>query len=441
MTTIRSSLKDLILRGTAWTVAGQGASTLLRMARSLIMTRLLFPQAYGLMTLVWAVLTGLHMFADTGIVSTIIRDKRGDDPDFLNTAWTTNVIRGAVLSGITLLIARPMATFYHQPQLAYLIPVAGISSCIGGFASMAQYTCVRHMDLRRITLLQFSNDLMLSMVLVLWAFISPTVWAFVGGSLIGELYHTLATHIYLPGIRHKFRWERSSLHTIMGFGKWIYLSSAVYFVSTQSDRMLLGHYLSIDMLGVYGIAVMMSETLQTLVLKLISGVLFPAYSQIVQQESQRLRSAVSRARLALDVGIVVPISVLMIVGSRIVAVVYDARYHNAGWMLQVLCVRLLMVSTLSNSESCLVALGKPQYMLIHNFCRAVWILVGVPVGWSLMGIKGVVWVVALSEMPVIVVMWVGMARQRMFSFVSEFRSLLFVGLGVLMGLGILRLLP
>ena len=81
-----------------WTLAGHGGVLLIRMGRSLIMTRLLFPEVYGLMTLVWAVLYGLQMFADTGIVTTIIRDERGDDPSFLNIAFTTNVIRG-IFSG------------------------------------------------------------------------------------------------------------------------------------------------------------------------------------------------------------------------------------------------------------------------------------------------------------------------------------------------------
>ncbi len=44
------------------------------------MTRLLFPEVYGLMTLVWTVLYGLQMFADTGIVTTIIRDPEAMTP-------------------------------------------------------------------------------------------------------------------------------------------------------------------------------------------------------------------------------------------------------------------------------------------------------------------------------------------------------------------------
>ena len=110
-------------------------------------------------------------------------------------------------------------------------------------------------------------------------------------------------------------------------------------------------------------------------------------------------------------------------------------------MLQVLCVRLVMTPSLSNSEVCLVALGHPQYAFVQNLVRATWIIAGIPIGWSTMGIKGVVWAVALSEVPVLCVLWIGLARHRMFSLASELRSLLFVGLGILVGLAVLRLLP
>jgi chromate transport protein ChrA len=107
-------------------------------------------------------------------------------------------------------------------------------------------------------------------------------------------------------------------------------------------------------------------------------------------------------------------------------------------MLQVLSVRLLLVATLSNSESCLIALGHPKYSFTQNLCRAIAMFVAIPIGWSLSGIKGVIWAVALSELPPLVVMWVGLIRHRMFSVAAELRSLLFAGLGALLGLGVLH---
>jgi len=402
------------------------------------MTRLLFPEVYGLMTLVWAVLYGLQMFADTGIVTTIIRDPRGDDPSFLNTAFTTNVFRGVLLWVISCVIAYPLATFYHQPVLAQLLPVTGLTALIHGFVSTAMYTRRRHMDFKRLTILDLSNETVTFIVLIIWAYFSRDVWALVGGAVIGQLYLVIASHLYLPGIRNRFRWDRSALDTFMGFGKWIYLSSVVYFLSTQSDRFLLGRYLDMVHLGVYGTATVLSGAVQAIVLKINSDVLYPAYSRVVQEGTGRLRQVALRTRLVVDAGMILPIAVLMMIGTRVVSLLYDQRYHDAGWMLQILCIRLLLVATLSNSESCLIALGYPKYSFIQNACRTVAMFVAIPLGWSLAGIEGVIWAIALSEVPPLIVIWAGLIKHRMFSVLVEGRSLLFAAVGVLMGLGVLH---
>jgi O-antigen/teichoic acid export membrane protein len=436
--TDKSSLKALAIKGSIWTLAGHGGVLLIRMARSMIMTRLLFPEVYGLMTLVWAVLFGLQMFADTGITATIIRDRRGDDPDFLNTAFTTNVLRGILLWVVSCLVAYPLAAIYHQPALAQLLPATGLTALIHGFVSTAMYTRRRHMDFKRLAILDLSNETVTFVVLVIWAYFFPNVWSMVAGAVFGQIFLVLASHAYLPGIRNKFRWDRSALDTFMSFGKWIYLSSVVYFLSTQSDRLLLGRYLDMMHLGVYGTATVLSGAVQTVVLKINSDVLFPAYSRVVQEGTDRLRQVVLRTRLAIDAGMILPIAAMMILGNRIVGLLYDQRYHDAGWMLQVLSVRLIIVAIVSQSESCLVALGHPKYSFAENLCRTLAIFVAIPVGWSVSGIEGVIWAVALSEVPPLMVIWYGLIRHRLFSVAAEFRSVLFAGLGALVGLGILH---
>ena len=88
------SLRSLALRGSAWTLVGYGGALTLRLASSLVLTRLLFPEAFGVAALVGIFMQGLQMFSDIGVGPNIIRSPRGDDPDFLNTAWTLQVGRG-----------------------------------------------------------------------------------------------------------------------------------------------------------------------------------------------------------------------------------------------------------------------------------------------------------------------------------------------------------
>jgi O-antigen/teichoic acid export membrane protein len=365
-----------------------------------------------------------------------VRDPRGDDPAFLNTAFTTNVLRGVVLWIASCAIAYPMAVIYHQPELAMLLPVTGLTALVHGFVSTAMYTSRRHMDFKRLAMLELSTEIVTFAVLVVWAYFQRNVWSLVGGAVIGQIYMVAVSHVYLQGIRHKFHWDRKALQTFMSFGKWIYLSSMVYFLSTQSDRFLLGKYLDIGSLGVYGTATVLSGAILTVIIKVNSDVLFSAYSRVLKEGVQRLKQVVLRARFVTDAGMMLPIAAIMVLGSHIVALLYDSRYHEAGWMLQVLCIRLLLVATLSNSESCLVALGYPKYGLIENSARATAMFVFIPLGWSFYGVKGVIWAVSLSEVPPLVVIWTGMIKHKMFSAVAEARSVLFAVIGILLGLAV-----
>jgi O-antigen/teichoic acid export membrane protein len=227
---------------------------------------------------------------------------------------------------------------------------------------------------------------------------------------------------------------------LIDFGKWIFLSSIFTFFSVQGDRLLLGYYLDMAQLGIYSIAIMLSEAMQSVILKINYGVVLPAYGKVAQEEIHRIRTVVDRTRLGIDAFLILPIAALMILSSWIVDVLYDGRYHDAGWILQILCLRLLMTAALTNSETCLVALGHSKYAFMQSACRSIWILAGIPIGWSLAGIKGVVWAVALSEIPVVAVLWAGMVRKQVFSLRSELRSLLFAGAGALLGIGLSKFL-
>ena len=143
------ALFDRALRGSAITALGYVASQGLRLASNLILARLLFPEAFGLMALVTVVLVGLAMFSDVGIGPAISRSPRGDDPAFLNTAWTMHVIRGVMLWLTALALAWPLAWFYEAPDLRNLLPVAGISLLIAGFNPTRIETANRHLLLGR----------------------------------------------------------------------------------------------------------------------------------------------------------------------------------------------------------------------------------------------------------------------------------------------------
>ncbi|MEZ6164271.1 MAG: oligosaccharide flippase family protein [Phycisphaerales bacterium] len=117
-------LRAKALRGSGWTLGGFGAQQVLRLGSSLILTRLLFPEAFGYMALASVYMTGLEMFSDIGIRPAIIQNKRGDDIgvfsqyrlDDADYPWLCSWFVACVL-------AYPLSKFYETDILFPLLCV------------------------------------------------------------------------------------------------------------------------------------------------------------------------------------------------------------------------------------------------------------------------------------------------------------------------------
>lgn len=84
----RNTLRARSVRSAGWTISGFGLQYSLRLMSTLVLTRLLTPDAFGLISLATIILTGLALISDIGTTPSIIRSKHGNDPVFLQTAWT-----------------------------------------------------------------------------------------------------------------------------------------------------------------------------------------------------------------------------------------------------------------------------------------------------------------------------------------------------------------
>jgi O-antigen/teichoic acid export membrane protein len=101
------ALRHRAVGGSVWTLVGFGTSNALRLVSNVLLARLLFPEAFGLMAMVHVFIQGLWLFTDIGVGPAIVQSKRGDDRDYLDTAWTIQALRGMALTLVSFAIAWP----------------------------------------------------------------------------------------------------------------------------------------------------------------------------------------------------------------------------------------------------------------------------------------------------------------------------------------------
>jgi O-antigen/teichoic acid export membrane protein len=383
------SLRDRALRGVVWTMGGFGAGQLIRLGSNLVITRLLFPEAFGLMAIVNAFLTGLAMFSDLGLAPSIVQSSRGDDPKFLDTAWSLQIARGIALWILACAIAWPAAAFYDQSALMTLLPAAGISVVITGLNSTSLLRLRRHLAVAKITLVQLAGQVSAVAVMLSWALIHPTVWALVAGGLASASVKLVLSHTVVALRRDRLRWDRGAAHDLFHFGKWIFASTVLAFLVGQSDRLIFGKVAPIAMLGVYSIAQIFAGLPSGIAHRIANTVVFPAFSR-KGESGEGFRSAYLRARRPLlAVGGLVTAS-LVASGPPLIETLYDPRYVEAGWILQLLAmeawIRILEVPT----GSALLALGLPRWLAMGNAFKLGGMLTLLPLGYWLHGFPGAI---------------------------------------------------
>jgi O-antigen/teichoic acid export membrane protein len=424
-------------------MAGHIASQILRLVSNLLMTRLLVPEMFGVMALANVIMVGLQMLSDFGLWQGIVQSRRGAEPAYLNTIWTVQILRGILLWLFALGIAGTVRlgadwgyvakeSVYADPVLPSVIAVLGITALLGGLVSTRLATASRDLALGRKTLVELACQILSLGVMVGWALIDRSIWALVGGAVVGSALRVLASHIMLPGQRNKLHWDPVAFREIFGFGKWIFLTSILGFLSANGDRLLLGGLVDTATLGIYAIAFFLVSALAEVVQGIAGGVAFPALSEVVRDRPAELKQIYYRFRLPVDVVALIAMGGLISAGHLVVELLYDERYHAAGEMIAILAVSLFEVRY-TVAGQCFLALGRPRLLAPAAALRVVLMFGLMPATYSLLGIEGAVWVVSGSILLTLPIVLYFKVVNGLFDMRRELVLLPLIGVGYCVG--------
>lgn len=426
------NLKKNAYIASIWLLGGHGVHMVLRLGSNLILTRLLVPEFFGIMAIALVVIRGMELFSDVGIRPGVIRSNRSDDPSFLNTAWTIQVIRGMCLSFVTITIAKPVADIYENPILAEILPVVGLVFIISSFSSTSIFTLNKKVQLGALTVMDIVSQLIGISCMILLAYFYRNVWALIVGTITTAIIKSVWSHLLQSGDRNRFALEKESVSEIISFGKWIFASTAMMFLATQADRFLLGKMLPIAVFGIYHIAVMFAELPKQIIEKLSSRIIFPLMTHFADLPRQEFRKKIIQKRYMLLFPLILLLSLFSSFGDILIAFLYDDRYQQAGWMLPLLAIGMWPFVLNATIDRCFYAIGKPKIPTIGSFLKFAYMIVVVPIMFDVLGTFGAVLAVAMNDLPVYVVNSIGLQREGLACFrqdtISSLLLVLLIGI-------------
>lgn len=422
-----------------WTAGTFVVSAGLKFGLNIILSYLLAPEILGVMVVVNAVRLGVELLTDVGIEQNIIHSPDGLSPRFRDTAWTLQLFRGALLSMAFALAAPLLAAAYHIDVRIFLL--AALSPMIGGAHSTAVFVLVKHLEVRRRNGFELGSEALGFVVQVVLALWLRSVWAPAIGLVAAVAIRTALSYL-LPEARQRLRFDREVAGRIVAFGKWIALTSLIMYAATNLDRLYLGRIAPLALLGIYGIARAIAELPTTLARRMSYQIIFPALAGSTGSERNARMAIMASSRRVFTLGACLGLATTSAIADRIIAIVYDPRYIQAGWMVSVLLLGAVFAVLSNLNEALLLSAGRPQFSSLANLLRLLTLSVGLPVGFATAGFPGAIVMLALTEVLQYGYIAIGLQRVRLHFWRQDFIALggsivLFVGiLAARQGLGL-----
>lgn len=390
-------LRDFVLKGASWTLVGFGAQSIMRLGSSLILTRILVPEAFGLMALATVLVAGMALLSDLGVHASVVRSNEGDDPVYLQTAWTIQVLRGLAIAIVVTVAAYPVSLLYDEPQLAALMPVLSLTAVLGGFVSISLAIETRHHRLGRVTILELGSQFLgiLATVLASWWF--QSVWGLAVGAVIGAGLKAGLSYLMLPAFNHRWNLDRDATREIIRFGRWILLGTFLGFVAGRGSQAVQGILVPLDILGLLVIAANLAWLPGDVIQRVLNAAVFPAFTRVVRERPGDLSRVITRTQIVL-VTLLLPIFVLIAVLSQwIVDLLYDPRYSEAGAFMTIMALNGAVSVLPLVQMSAILALGDSRTHAGLSFVFSVARVGAIFAGFYVGGVYGILLAAGLSR--------------------------------------------
>lgn len=377
----------------------------LRLASSMVLTRLLDAEIFGIMGIIASILTIFQLVSDIGVGAYVIRHADGDDPRLLDQIWTIRLIRSAVLTVAAILLSWPIAAYAQKPAIQLPVAIAAFSFLIEGCSSMAFATAVRAGRLMRFSLMEVGAGLVQLVVSVALALIFRSVWALIAAMLINSAAKSWFSYALFPGAARRFRPDRARMRDLWLFSRYITGSTILTMILSQTDKVVLSRLFPLDILGFYVIAGTLAATPLSFAYNYTARVLYPIYARTWREQPDAIAQVFYQAKRRISLLYIFAGGGLVGAAPLVIAILYDPRYLSAGGYLRLLSISTMLLLGNAAANEALIAIGRVWTTLTVNIVRIAWLAVAGTGLYHLWGTTGLIAAVGTIELPALAYSW------------------------------------
>ena len=372
------SLKSRTILALSWSFVEAIGLQSVRFVIGIILARLLFPEQFGLIAMLYVFIAVANVFIESGFGAALIQKRNATQIDICSIFYF-NIVIGLATAGVLCLVAPWIAAFYNQPILAPITRAMSLIIVINSFGLIQSTILAKQIDFKtqtKVSLLAGGLSGIIGIVLATEGF---GVWSLVGQQVSSSLFQTAFLWLFNPW-RPALLFSFNALREMFGFGSRLLISGVLNQLFENIYYLVIGRIFSAADLGLFTRAKSLQELPSHTLSGMVGRVTFPVFSTI-QDDPARLKRGLKKA-LTLLVLVNFPIMIgLAVIARPLVVVLLTEKWAECIPYLQLLCVLGLMFPLHVINLNVLQAIGRSDLFLRLEIIKKVLIVINIAVTW------------------------------------------------------------
>lgn len=306
----------------------------LSFARSVLLARLLTKADFGLAAMFGMTLSILEIAGRMSFGQQIIQSKDGDTESFQATSQAFQSVLVTFQALLLICLSYPLALAFKVPQLTWAFALLAVVPLTKGLENLDYFRRQRTYDYLPAVLNELVPQLIVTLAswpLAVWlGDFRVIVWLMLGKAGLGLfMSHCLAKRPY----RWAWRWDTVKMMWLFGWP--LLLNGLMMFASQQADQVLVGAFLSLEVLAGYSLVLSIVSIPWYIFGQVGSSLMLPMLAR-VQDDPEQFRRQYRACVEYAGVGGVVLVLPLIVAGEQMVTLLYGPKYVGTGTLMALL---------------------------------------------------------------------------------------------------------
>jgi len=375
---MQDSLKKKTIKSVKWSGVNTLFNAIVTPLFYAVLALLLSPNEYAYISVITLFYRILPLIGKFGLEEAYIQYNQSDK-NVASSVFLLNFLIGLLLI-ITLFIFSPLIEkFYGLLSLKEYLRILSIGIFFESIVSIFKASLKKYFFFKEWAIVLMSTMSLRIGVTVLFVYLGLGAKSFVYGIIFSTLYFFIL-FVFISfkkvNVKVKFFFKILTVKNMMNFGYPITGKRFLENFSQRADEVIIGVFLSSEILGIYFFGKNLIMQIKTAVVKSFSMVLLPLYSQLKNSEASLKSTFLEIVKYSFLIGFPMLVGV-SITANLFVPLIFGEKWTDSILIIQVLSIVIIFPTiTGNNATSLLYSLNRPLLVfLIELITSTIYLII------------------------------------------------------------------